>query len=66
MIRTNLSAPIFNFLIFIALCLFSQSAYAKGFNDEVAGSIKGTVTTSDGQPAFGVNVTVKILKKRLY
>lgn len=57
---------VLNWLVTIVLMLAASTVFAIGLNEEAGGAIRGKVTTSDGQPAVGVNVTVKNTRKSTF
>jgi iron complex outermembrane receptor protein len=66
MIDQQKTRTVLNWLVTIVLMLAASTTFASGLNEEAGGAIRGKVTTSDGQPAVGVNVTLKNTRKSTF
>lgn len=66
MMYQNKTRIILSWLATIILILATSAVFAAGLNEEAGGAIKGKITTNDGQPAVGVNVTLKNTKRSTF
>ncbi|HTG57139.1 MAG TPA: TonB-dependent receptor, partial [Niabella sp.] len=66
MIDQQKTRTVLNWLVITILMLVASTVFAIGPNEEAGGAIKGKVTTSDGQPAVAVNITLKNTKRSTF